>query len=102
MGYKQIATNLRFLAVDLDKQLLPDSFEPTLNYRIDHEIDLKPLDARYRNELTEPPRIPRICCSRWRCLPTVGASSTPAETTSLDHPSRGLDDSRRHARQVVG
>ena len=50
--YKPIDTSPRFLAVDLERQLLPGSFEHALNYLIDHEVDLKGFDARYQNDLT--------------------------------------------------
>ena len=45
-------TNPRFLAVVLERQLLPGTFEHALNYLIDQELDLKGFDARYRNDLT--------------------------------------------------
>ena len=50
--YKRIDTSPRFLAVDLERQLLPGTFEHALNYLIDHAIDLKPFDGRYCNDLT--------------------------------------------------
>ena len=45
-------TSPRFLAVDLERQLLPGTFEHALNYLIDHEIDLSRFDTRYKNDLT--------------------------------------------------
>lgn len=50
--YKRIDTSPRFLAVDLERQLLPGTFEHALNYLIDHEIDLSGFDARYKNDET--------------------------------------------------
>lgn len=51
----------RLLAISLDDQLLPDTFEYTLNYLIDKEIDLSPLDERYKNDLTGAPAYnPRV------------------------------------------
>ncbi|PWB40535.1 MAG: DDE transposase [Rhodocyclales bacterium] len=50
--YKPIDTGPRFLAVDLERQLLPGSFEHALHHLIDHEIDLSGFDARYRNDRT--------------------------------------------------
>jgi hypothetical protein len=51
--YKQIDTSPRFIAVDLEWQLLPGTFEHALNHlMIDHELDLSGFDARYRNDLT--------------------------------------------------
>jgi transposase len=50
--YKPIDTSPRFLAVDLERQLLPGSFEHALNHLIDHELDLSGFDNHYRNDLT--------------------------------------------------
>ena len=50
--YKHIDTSPRFLAVDLERQLLPGTFEHALNFLIDHQIDLSGFDTRYRNDLT--------------------------------------------------
>ena len=50
--YKHIDTSPRFIAVDLERQLLPGSFEHALNHLIDHELDLSGFDARYRNDQT--------------------------------------------------
>lgn len=49
--YKPIDLSPRFLAVDLEKQLLPGSFEHALNHLVDHHFDLSPFDARYCNDL---------------------------------------------------
>jgi hypothetical protein len=48
--YKRIDTSPRFLAVDLERQLLPGSFEHALNHLIEHELDLSAFDARYCND----------------------------------------------------
>ena len=50
--YKHIDTSPRFIADDLQRLLLPGTFEHALNYLIDHEIDLSRFDARYKNDLT--------------------------------------------------
>nr|QLG20552.1 IS4 family transposase [uncultured bacterium] len=49
---KHTDTSPRFLAVDLERQLLPGTFEHALCWLIDHEIDLTGFDVRYRNDLT--------------------------------------------------
>ena len=49
--YKHIDTSPRMLAVDLEKQLLPDTIEHALNHLLDHEIDLSGFDKRYKNDL---------------------------------------------------
>jgi len=38
--YKHIDTSPRFLAVDLQRQLLPGTFEHAMNYLIDRKLDL--------------------------------------------------------------
>ena len=48
--YKHIDTSPRFLAVDLEAQLLPGTFEHALNHLLDHEIDLSGFDARFKND----------------------------------------------------
>ncbi|MDP2195303.1 MAG: transposase [Rhodocyclaceae bacterium] len=50
--YKHIDTSPRFIAVDLERQLLPGTFEHALNHLVDHELDLSGFDARYRNDQT--------------------------------------------------
>jgi hypothetical protein len=44
--YKHIDTSPRFLAVDLERQLIPGSFEHALNHLLDHEMDLSGLDKK--------------------------------------------------------
>lgn len=48
--YKVIDTSPRLLAVDLEKQLLPGSFEYAVHHLLDHELDLSLFDCRYRND----------------------------------------------------
>ncbi len=50
--YKHIDTSPRFLAVDLQQQLLPGTFEHAMNHLIDHELDLTGFDARFKNDVT--------------------------------------------------
>jgi transposase len=50
--YKPIDTSPRFIAVDLERQLLPGTFEHALNYLVDHRLDLSRFDTRYKNDLT--------------------------------------------------
>jgi len=50
--YKHIDTSPRFIAVDLERQLLPGTFEYALNHLVDHELDLAHFDARYKNDHT--------------------------------------------------
>ena len=56
--YKHIDTSPRFLAIDLERQLLPGSFEHALNYLIDHQLDLSGFDERYGNDRTGAPAYP--------------------------------------------
>ncbi|RJP76451.1 MAG: IS1182 family transposase [Desulfobacteraceae bacterium] len=51
----------RLLAVHFDKQILPGTFEYTLNYLIDSAIDLSAFDGRFKNDETGAPAYdPRI------------------------------------------
>ena len=50
--HKHIDTSPRFLAVDLQRQLIPGTIEHALNHLLDHEIDLTNFDARFRNDVT--------------------------------------------------
>lgn len=53
--YKHIDTSPRFLAVDLQRQLLPNTFEHAMNHLIDKELDLSGFDARFNNDETGAP-----------------------------------------------
>jgi transposase len=49
--YKDVATGMEFVAMDLSRQLLPGTFEHALSYLIDQELDLSHFDAHYHNDL---------------------------------------------------
>jgi transposase len=44
-----------FIPIKFDRQILPGTFEYTLHYLIDKEIDLSEFDLRYRNDETGAP-----------------------------------------------
>jgi len=48
--FKPADYGLQLLAVDLSSQLHPGSFEYTLHYLMEHEIDLSQIEARYKNQ----------------------------------------------------
>jgi transposase len=51
----------KFIPISFDKQILPGTFEHTLHYLIDNEIDLSAFDLRYNNDETGAPAYdPRI------------------------------------------
>jgi len=56
--YKHIDTSPRFLAVDLQRQLLPGTFEHALNHLLDHALDLSGFDARFCNDVTDATAYP--------------------------------------------
>ena len=59
--YKPIDTGMKLLPVDLSVQLLPGTFEHALSHLLDHEMDLRGLDARFRNdENGAPAYAPRV------------------------------------------
>ena len=47
----------KFIPVSFQKQILPGTFEHTLSYLIDHELDLSIFDGRYQNDETGAPAI---------------------------------------------
>jgi transposase len=48
--YKPQDHNSLLLPVVLSEQIIPGSFAFALNYLVDHELDLKPLDAKFNND----------------------------------------------------
>jgi len=59
--YKPIDTGMKLLPVDLSAQLLPGTFEHALSHLLDHELDLRGLDERFRNdENGAPAYAPRV------------------------------------------
>jgi hypothetical protein len=48
--YKDVDRGMKLRAVDLDRQLLPGTFEHALAHLIDHELNLSHFDAHYRND----------------------------------------------------
>jgi hypothetical protein len=40
----------KFIPIHFDKQILPGTFEYTLSYLIDHEVDLSVFESRYQND----------------------------------------------------
>ena len=54
--YKDVDyTQGKFIPIHFDKQILPGTFEYTLHYLINNEIDLSIFDLRYRNDETGAP-----------------------------------------------
>ncbi|RPJ10078.1 MAG: IS1182 family transposase [Deltaproteobacteria bacterium] len=45
----------KFIPISFDKQILPGTFEHTLNYLIDNELDLSIFNDRYSNDATGAP-----------------------------------------------
>jgi transposase len=45
----------KFIPLQFDKQILPGTFEHTLHYLIDNELDLSIFDERYQNDQTGAP-----------------------------------------------
>ena len=48
--YKPQDRHSLLLPVVLSEQIVPGSFAFALNYLVDHELDLKPLDAQFKND----------------------------------------------------
>ncbi len=52
----------KLIPIAFHRQVLPGSFEYTLNYLIDHEVDLSVFESRYRNDETGPRPMTRRFC----------------------------------------
>ncbi|HEU4604260.1 MAG TPA: hypothetical protein VFS24_19960 [Steroidobacteraceae bacterium] len=48
---------MKMLPVSFDRQVLPGTFEYTLNYLIDEKIDLSVFEARYKNDENGAPHM---------------------------------------------
>ena len=96
----------QFIPVFFNKQIQPGTFEYTLNYLIDNELDLSVFDDRFRNDITGAPGYdPRIllkvilfaysrgitssrkmarCCEENVVFMALSAGSKPHFTTIAD------------------
>ena len=84
--YKAIDTSPRFLAVDLEKQLLPGSFEHAVHHLLDHEFDLSRFDTRYRNGQSGACAYPPgMLLKVILCAYTQGVSSRGIERLCREH-----------------
>jgi transposase len=45
----------KLLPINFSEQILPGSFEYTVNYLVDNELDLSVFDSRYKNDETGCP-----------------------------------------------
>ncbi len=60
---------MKMLPVSFQEQILPGTFEHTLNHLIDHEIDLAVFEHRYQNDETGAPAYdPAILLKVLYCL----------------------------------
>jgi transposase len=50
--YKPVERNALFIAVVLEEQIQPGTFEFALQHLVDVELDLGALDAKFRNDAT--------------------------------------------------
>ncbi len=61
--YKDYDYNqVKLLPVNFSEQILPGSFEYTLNYLVDNELDLSVFESRYNNDETGCPAVARRIC----------------------------------------
>ncbi len=87
----------KFIPIHFDRQILPGTFEYSLHYLIDNEIDLSIFDCRYRNDETGAPAYdPAILlkiiliCSILECEPHHGNKDTASRNTKV--PTRDDDN----------
>ena len=53
--FKPIHKGLKLLPVDFERQVLPGTFEHALCHLVDHELDLVPFRARFKNDIEGAP-----------------------------------------------
>lgn len=56
--FKHIDTFPRFLAIDLERQLVPGTFEHALHHLMEYELDLSHFNTRFRNDASGAPAYP--------------------------------------------
>jgi len=88
--YKFIDTSPRFIALDLQRPLLPGTFEHALDHLLDHQIDLSALDARYRNDRTGATAYPPATCAFVADFPAAARAHQPAPLANGAWGDRGL------------
>lgn len=54
-NFRLVDRNLKFIAVDLGVQILPETFEHAVSVLVDQERDLSPFIETYRNDNTGAP-----------------------------------------------
>ena len=92
--YKVVDLSPRFLAVDLEKQLLPGSFAHAVHHLLDHDFDLSGFDTRYRNDETGATAYPPgmllkvILCAYAEGVVSSRGINDCAANTSPSLPSR--------------
>jgi transposase len=102
-------SQMKMLPISFDRQILPGTFEHTLNYLIDERIDLSVFEARYKNDEGGAPaydpaillkiilfayskgiiysrRIEQLCRENVVCM-ALSADTTPHYTTIADFVS---------------
>jgi hypothetical protein len=70
--YKPIDRNPRLSPVVLSEQIQPGTFKFVLDHLVGHEMDLRALDTRFRNDETGASAYDRASCLRSCCWPTAG------------------------------
>jgi transposase len=112
-----------FLPVFFDRQILPGTFEYSLNHMIDNEVDLKIFDSRYKNDETGAPAYdPKIllkiilfaysrgitssrkiaqCCEENIIFMALSANTRPHFTTIADFISTMGDQAIALFREII-
>lgn len=73
---------MKMLPISFDRQILPGTFEYTLNYLIDEKIDLSVFEDRYNNDDGGAPAYDPAILLKIICSPTPRGSFTAARLNS--------------------
>jgi hypothetical protein len=81
------------LPVRLSEQLQPGTFEHTINYLVDEEIDLSVFDSRYCDDETGSPAYDPAVLLKASVVPPPSRSPTPVGSSAAARTSRRLHSS---------
>jgi len=87
------------IPISFDKQILPGTFEYTLNYLIDNELDLSVFDDRYSNDDTGRPAydpailLKIILYAYSRGITSSGKTGKPIKSNITDNESAKMKTS---------
>ncbi|MFN0040156.1 MAG: hypothetical protein ACKVP2_11640 [Burkholderiales bacterium] len=85
--FKPIDRGKKLLPIDLSVQLLPGTFEHALSHLIDHELDLRVLDDRFRNDDDGAPALRTLALRKAEKIRANPHKTSKSEFRSIRKPN---------------